>query len=704
MVKRSTTSYSFDIDRTYQARLVETAGNLITCSQAGKVLAFQVPKSATSLIAVDKNVAAKGMLEPEPAASQRGREAPVCHARRQKYNQDEMQTMKTRAKGRFYSRSGCANCKQRHIKCDESIPACLACVKRNVECPGYRQPVKWSNKYERRAANDSKPRPGLEGFWLTFEEEAAKLQAAIASNTSLSSQSITVPTPSDDYPNIASPGSTASSAEAYHPRSLGLSVLGTDGANNDLETVESPSHTVSSCFCADNGPGSLVDPPCSDLQEIEAKDGRRQNFSYAPIHHLLWPGNHPNSLSSYYFSLICGITSGFDSPENPFRALVADLMSSYPQVFHSVNAMSAAHLYRRDKKRTAVSLEHRTAAISSLASGIQKLTKEKVAEDSSRTLSATLLATFLLGLSSTWHDASSFEPSYMQGARSILQHWISETARLQPVPPPSISSLPSISQHTSFFVGIVAYLESITAFHMDQELSVTDYLLPLCDNFESSGGQPNPLAGITPSLFMYMAKTGCIVRKHYITRSASTNDEQLPTSALLKSARHVQQITLRYRMPPSHRFSETNDILSPLSHFEIMGRVYQLSILLELYRAFPELMQPEQSSTTSSPSAQATEPISYTTQHISQSLLSLAINILALLSQLPDTSRTKTIQFLPLIIAGSTLQYCKDGYIEDNVSNGLNMHQALTPLLTSEAVVSHWRSFVANHRKGLAAG
>lgn len=229
---------------------------------------------------------------------------------------------------------------------------------------------------------------------------------------------------------------------------------------------------------------------------------------------------------------------------------------------------------------------------------------------------------------------------------------------------------------------------------MDQEMSATDYLLPLCDGVESRGGQPNPLAGITPTLFTYMAKTGCIVRKHYLTRSTSTDYEQSPSSVLLKSARQVQQMVLNYRIPPSKRFSETHDSLTPLSHFEIIGRVYQLSLLLELYRAFPELMEPETPSSASNPSKHDIESTSYAEPTISQRLLSLAINILALLSQLPDTSRTKSIQLLPFVIAGSTLQYCKERNVQSHLSEGLNKHQRMTSLLTSDAVVSHWRSFV----------
>ncbi|RHZ50206.1 Zn(II)2Cys6 transcription factor [Aspergillus thermomutatus] len=37
--------------------------------------------------------------------------------------------------------TGCQNCRQRHIKCDETRPSCKACVRTGRKCPGYRHPL-----------------------------------------------------------------------------------------------------------------------------------------------------------------------------------------------------------------------------------------------------------------------------------------------------------------------------------------------------------------------------------------------------------------------------------------------------------------------------------------------------------------------------------------------------------------------------------
>ncbi|CCF34090.1 hypothetical protein CH063_06160 [Colletotrichum higginsianum] len=46
------------------------------------------------------------------------------------------------------SRQGCSQCKTRRIKCDENQPACTNCVKIGVQCPGFEQQLRWSNKHE----------------------------------------------------------------------------------------------------------------------------------------------------------------------------------------------------------------------------------------------------------------------------------------------------------------------------------------------------------------------------------------------------------------------------------------------------------------------------------------------------------------------------------------------------------------------------
>lgn len=38
---------------------------------------------------------------------------------------------------------GCATCKSKRLKCDETKPTCRQCEKRNVSCGGYQKEFKW---------------------------------------------------------------------------------------------------------------------------------------------------------------------------------------------------------------------------------------------------------------------------------------------------------------------------------------------------------------------------------------------------------------------------------------------------------------------------------------------------------------------------------------------------------------------------------
>ena len=108
-----------------------------------------------------------------------------------------------------------------------------------------------------------------------------------------------------------------------------------------------------------------------------------------------------DTLSRYYFSVVCIINSGFDSRVNPFRVYVAESMSSSPVIYHSMLSMSAAHLYQQNKDLIRVALEHRTEAIACMRIELSRTDRKSFAEEDRNHRTATLLlGTLLLGMSS----------------------------------------------------------------------------------------------------------------------------------------------------------------------------------------------------------------------------------------------------------------------------------------------------------------
>ncbi|KJR81632.1 uncharacterized protein SPSK_00708 [Sporothrix schenckii 1099-18] len=109
------------------------------------------------------------------------------------------------------SRSGCRVCKAKRLKCDETTPACRNCINRGIACPGYRQVLRWSTKYENPAP---KPTGGRRSSTAAAIPEFSELVTA-------ASQSIkprSLPKDAQTVPNAhAAPSESTGSFDAFDP-------------------------------------------------------------------------------------------------------------------------------------------------------------------------------------------------------------------------------------------------------------------------------------------------------------------------------------------------------------------------------------------------------------------------------------------------------------------------------------------------------
>jgi hypothetical protein len=126
-----------------------------------------------------------------------------------------------------------------------------------------------------------------------------------------------------------------------------------------------------------------------------------------------------------------------------------------------------------------------------------------------------------------------------------------------------------------------------------------------------------------------------------------------------------------------------------------MAQVYQLTILLELYRLFPELLV----------WTDYGGPSGFASPDRKDVLVTLAINILTLLVSIADTSRTKAIQILPYLIAGSALQGSPE--LQSNRSVlPLNIEDPRTGIMSLSSnvtTIQYWRSITLEKISGLHA-
>lgn len=104
------------------------------------------------------------------------------------------------------SRGGCATCKRRKRKCDETRPACMACRAKGIECDGYDIRLRWGSDSVASAAHhgsgsraSSKPSGGSEPTVIGTPESNAGESNVGESNTGESGR--TPPTaPSETSP------------------------------------------------------------------------------------------------------------------------------------------------------------------------------------------------------------------------------------------------------------------------------------------------------------------------------------------------------------------------------------------------------------------------------------------------------------------------------------------------------------------------
>lgn len=137
------------------------------------------------------------------------------------------------------------------------------------------------------------------------------------------------------------------------------------------------------------------DTLCSSSAELYLQDQIYQNQLPYSCPELV-----TDKLLRYYFSQVCGILSAFDSSQNPLRSLLEELIPSCPALLYSVLSMSSAHLHRLEKDRMRYSLEHRTQAISQLASNITNVTGAEGSAPANLDTTALLLSSILLGMTS----------------------------------------------------------------------------------------------------------------------------------------------------------------------------------------------------------------------------------------------------------------------------------------------------------------
>ncbi|KAI3558264.1 hypothetical protein CABS02_01411 [Colletotrichum abscissum] len=161
-------------------------------------------------------------------------------------------------------------------------------------------------------------------------------------------------------------------------------------------------------------------------------------------------------------------------------------------------------------------------------------------------------------------------------------------------------------------------------------------------------------------MFIYLAKTAALVRRLRALRRSSSGMFQRSDgiiqdtsyySDLLRQATALIKSISALEAPTVSSFTDIGDVFTPLGHLIAMEQCYRLAALLELTRAFPEVVGTHvvqnHDAGLNGDEQEKNRPV--------ERVCNLALRILWITEGIPVTSGTVSTQLLPLIIAGSVL-------------------------------------------------
>ncbi|KXH33163.1 lysyl oxidase-like protein 2/3/4 [Colletotrichum simmondsii] len=260
-----------------------------------------------------------------------------------------------------------------------------------------------------------------------------------------------------------------------------------------------------------------------------------------------------------------------------------------------------------------------------------------------------------------------------------------------------------MSATQDFVISSMVYWEAMSSFIVDQDPVALSYLDDCWHYHPPRSRQtlPCPWTGVGTTTFIYLAKTATLVRRlralgslGLCGRAGGVQDTSY--SDLLQHATILQEELSRLEDSAVGSIADSGDIFTPPDHLIAMEQCYRLAALLELYRAFPELV--EVPTAKDHVGLDEDEQARWQTERVSN----ISMRVLQTMEEIPVTSGTVSTQLLPLIIAGSVLGLVS----RENIAGEGVEFLGSSKEVTSSKEVARWREhqphvFTEIHRYGL---
>ncbi|KAL3450094.1 fungal-specific transcription factor domain-containing protein [Aspergillus insuetus] len=510
------------------------------------------------------------------------------------------------------SRNGCARCKSKRVKCGEEKPHCSRCTRLGVRCPGYVQTLRWvTNNPSGEDGGGLEPATDNDSIDFNTQIETSPRRASQSSHPRFQ------PT-SEHYLN---PENTAPLAPDVinAPDHGGLGLVEDDAANalcDELWDLQQPgslpeladlcppspasarsaaNHHADGQRMGFGSPASLGSDPLAFFSlaapylQNQSRDFpgfdpstivRQYPPPTAPVRPaprdlttIPQPLNNPSwTLIEYYFKEVAALFSSYDSQMNPFRTTVSRLWGSSLAMCRTMQSMAAATLVNDFPQFGAMGKKMRNEAI-------EIISNETTVDDKS------LLALLMLGQTASWHDPKDLGISFFNLLRRHL-----DTAALAKSTSPT-----SRGNNYQFFEEALVYWEMLLSFVADDAAVLPAAPTP-SNTAESLVLQrvPHPWTGIARDTQFTLQEAGRLVRaerKRIRARRFTSQTDIAQAQIALERAQELEERLLSLAHPTEAEIVSPGDDETPVWHLLTMAEVYRCTGLLQLYRAFPDLLQ-----------------------------------------------------------------------------------------------------------------
>lgn len=317
----------------------------------------------------------------------------------------------------------------KRLKCDETKPYCFQCRRRKISCPGYHTKIRWAADNQHLGGRPS-----------------ASTDIKDAPDTDIPANFRNVTSDLVETHHVSPPSAIAAQVTpesfAGSPGEMGPSPTSHPAGNTAADATAADSSPATYISASENCPsrrGTLVSAalhenrsPCDAESYTQCsflpQSPRDNDPSYlSPFanetsethwsHHGSITSNlsaEDKSLLQHYFTKVCALNSAFDSPANPFRYMIAELVVDSPLILNSVLGLSAWWEVQQNPQFLARAVHYHSVAVgylSDILSNIQRrdtsLLHGQAFPPSSHEydqIKQAILASILLGFSSVSPD------------------------------------------------------------------------------------------------------------------------------------------------------------------------------------------------------------------------------------------------------------------------------------------------------------